>query len=456
MPHIFISYAKRDTRQLAENLYHALNAVPGLSAWMDRSLEADASWAQQIMDEIDRCDYMVVLLSPDVNRPTTAMQARSFVLNEIDYAQQDRKAILPVMVIQTRQPVQIAGIQFIDLTPTPADPTLIVERVCQRFNLALPAHVPATVPQKLPAPRTRTRRRLWLATGLITLMVIGIVGLLLSGVLNAVSTLTLTPPVASLPPGFTAITRNADWSPVTQDFDGVTMLLVPTGCFDMGSADGADEQPIHQHCFEQPYWIDRTEVTQGNFQRLGGQKALQNGFEGEGRPVEGITWFEARDFCALRGMRLPTEPEWEYAARGPDNFTYPWGNDWNTEAAVWGANAEGQTAPVGSRPAGISWVGALDMSGNVWEWVSTIYGIDDGDYTFSEDGERRYDYPYDSADGREQEGDAQTLIRVLRGSSWNNADADALRAPYRGGNPPNSQVFDFGFRCARDYDQLTF
>jgi formylglycine-generating enzyme required for sulfatase activity len=442
MPHIFISYAKKDTRALAENLYHALNAAPGLTVWMDRSLEADESWAQQIMDEIDRCDYMVVLLSPDVNRPATATQARSFVLNEIDYAQQDRKPILPVMVIKTRQPVQIAGIQFIDLTQTPADPAPIIARVYQRFEAVLPTQALPNLPAKLP------RRGLWIGAVLLTVLALVMVGVLLSGLLNPVPTLTPVP----LPTGFAAITRNADWTPIAQDFDGVTMLLVPVGCFDMGSEEGMDEQPIHQHCFEQPFWIDRTEVTQGNFARQGGQKAMSNGFEGENRPVEAITWFEARDFCALRGMRLPTEPEWEYAARGPDNLTYPWGNDWNPDAAVWGANANEQTAPVGSRTAGASWVGALDMSGNVWEWVSTIYGIDDGDFNFSEAGERRYDYPYDPTDGREQAGEAQTLIRALRGSSWDNPDADTFRAPYRGGNPPTSQVYEFGFRCARDYD----
>ena len=106
MPHIFISYAKKDTRALAQALFAALNDVAGISAWMDMSLEADSSWAGQIQHEIDRCDYVVVLLSPDVNRAVTATQRRSFVLNEIDYVQQENKPILPVMVQQTKMPVQ--------------------------------------------------------------------------------------------------------------------------------------------------------------------------------------------------------------------------------------------------------------------------------------------------------------------------------------------------------------
>jgi formylglycine-generating enzyme required for sulfatase activity len=241
-------------------------------------------------------------------------------------------------------------------------------------------------------------------------------------------------------PGFTPVTRNADWAPVTQDFDGVTMVLVPVGCFDMGDdpeSYNGENQGVpagERQCFEQPFWLDLTEVTQADFERLGGQKANPNAFDGEQRPVESITWFEARDFCALRGMRLPTEREWEYAARGPDNRIYPWGNDWNPESAVWSGNSEGQTATVGSRPAGVSWVGALDMSGNVSEWVSSLY----------------QDYPYVPDDGREADTDNSTNVRrVLRGGSWNYALTSPLRAPARVWGTPNFQDGDVGFRCAR-------
>ena len=141
MPHVFISYAKRDTRPLADALYIALNAVPGLSAWMDKSLQAGSSWAYQIQDEIDKADYVVVLLSPDVNRRPSATQRRSFVLNEIDYAQEGHKPILPAMAIRTRTPVQLAGTQYIDLTATPTDPTLVVEDICRFFDLEMPTEL---------------------------------------------------------------------------------------------------------------------------------------------------------------------------------------------------------------------------------------------------------------------------------------------------------------------------
>lgn len=83
---------------------------------------------------------------------------------------------------------------------------------------------------------------------------------------------------------------------------------------------------------------------------------------GDERPVENITWFEAHTFCELRDTRLPTEAEWEYAARGPDNLNYPWGNEFEEDFVVYQNNSDDQTATVGSRTPGASWVGTLDMS----------------------------------------------------------------------------------------------
>jgi len=227
------------------------------------------------------------------------------------------------------------------------------------------------------------------------------------------------------------VTANADWTPVEREFDGVPMVLVPVGCFMMGSMTGeSDETPVEQVCIEKPFWLDKTEVTQSQFTRNNGVKAIGNGFTGDNRPVEIIIWFEARGYCEARGGRLPTEAEWEFAARGPDGLAYPWGNLFIADNIVYGDNSNNQTAEVGSRPTGKSWVGALDMSGNVWEWTNSVY----------------QSYPYHADDGREDL--TATDLRVLRGGSWLGYDNNS-RAAYRSVSSPDGNGFDIGFRCAR-------
>lgn len=256
-----------------------------------------------------------------------------------------------------------------------------------------------------------------------------------------IASFTKTP----VPPSPTAIaaaatlipagTSNTVWTPQTQDFNGVTMALVPAGCFTMGSDNGYDdEKPVHEVCLDQPFWIDQTEVTQAQFRSLGGKAANASYFTGDNRPVEQITWFEARDFCAQREGRLPTEAEWEYAARGPESLTYPWGNTFVADNVVYSGNSNNQTANVGSRPGGVSWVGAQDMSGNVWEWVADWYG----------------ETYYGNSSRSNPEGPANGTDRVLRGGSWL-TDVDYVRAAFRYGGTPDVRYRILGFRCARSY-----
>lgn len=239
--------------------------------------------------------------------------------------------------------------------------------------------------------------------------------------------------------------HNIDWTPLVALLDGVEMVLVPRGCFIMGSSDeqiafaeglpggspgwANHERPANEVCFDQPYWIDRYEVTNGEFEKFNGLAELSSRWRDDDHPRERVTWFESRDFCALRGAHLPTEAEWEYAARGPDSLIYPWGNDYIADYVV----ADGtESAPVTSHPEGVSWVGAWHLSGNIWEWTSTIFGA----------------YPYQENQTTEDESKERWSIR---GGAWWDSPF-LVRAANRHRILPQNAFEDIGFRCARDYE----
>ncbi|MFN8528626.1 MAG: SUMF1/EgtB/PvdO family nonheme iron enzyme [Anaerolineae bacterium] len=245
---------------------------------------------------------------------------------------------------------------------------------------------------------------------------------------NPAATDPTQPPATTIPatqtPESTTLTENTAWTPVMETVNGLDMMVVPAGCFTMGSTEGRrNERPEQEICFDAPFRIGRTEVTNAQYGSAG------NG-QGDNRPRENLTWFEARDFCVSKGLRLPTEAEWEYAARGPSDLHYPWGNEMSTASLVFDQNSSGQTADVGSRPQGASWVGAVDMAGNVFEWVNSIYAP----------------YPYQADDGRENPDDT-TSRRVFRGGIHSYIDF-AASMHMRFSMAPDGRDWFVGFRCA--------
>jgi len=208
------------------------------------------------------------------------------------------------------------------------------------------------------------------------------------------------------------------------------MVRITGGCFLMGSTDGeTNERPPHEVCVPD-FFIDRTEVSQKTW----GKDHLKNpsGFKSsESHPVERVTWFEAEQYCREKGLRLPTEAEWEYAARAGSKSPYPSGIFLDGEHAWYDGNAEGTTHPVATLNAN-AW-GLHDMLGNVWEWVND--GWDSTYYARS---------PKDNPKGPEQ-----PTERMARGGSWYNYEG-LVRNSTRIHYPPAERFVNVGFRCARD------
>ena len=230
--------------------------------------------------------------------------------------------------------------------------------------------------------------------------------------------------------------------------NGAPMVLVPAGEFTMGSEQGDDdEQPVHRVVLDS-FYLDTFEVTNGQFAKF--VTAIQSeppwGFADQetpvvhaDRPVRWVNWLEATGYCLWAGKRLPTEAEWEKAARGTDGRVYPWGNEAPTPLhAVFGLKEGADTvSPIGNRDKGMSPYGVHDLAGNLYEWVADWY--DEAVYT-----------PLPTSNPR---GPTQGTTKVQRGGSYINSPY-RLRSSFRTKGDPTEHDPNVGFRCAHDAPTL--
>jgi formylglycine-generating enzyme required for sulfatase activity len=233
------------------------------------------------------------------------------------------------------------------------------------------------------------------------------------------------------------------------NMDGMTLVYVPAGQFIMGSADSdsdanPEEKPEHT-VFLDAYSIDLTDVTNAMFAKcvLAGncqapsppRSQTRDSYYGNAsfanHPVINVSWNDASAYCVWAGRRLPTEAEWEKAARGTDGRKYPWGNTAPWQMRLNFSGLVGDTSAVGNYPAGASPYGVLDMAGNVRQWVADWYSA-----TY-----------YASSPDRNPAGPASGTARVLRGGSWFTG-ASGVRAAIRARYYPDYRDYLTGFRCA--------
>jgi len=216
------------------------------------------------------------------------------------------------------------------------------------------------------------------------------------------------------------------------------MVTVPAGVFTMG---GAASHEVDLSAYK----IGKTVVTVGMWQeyctatkrQMPEEPSFNIGWAKRDHPIVNISWSEARDYCTWAGLSLPSEAQWEKAARGTDGRMFPWGNEFDTKklwCSVKGYNEAGGTRTVGDFPAGASPYGCLDMAGNVRQWCGDIY-----DENFYSDRKKTMKDPYKASGGKE---------RVLRGGAWYDYGAFVFRSSLRFGCEPTIRYHGYGFRAA--------
>ena len=236
-------------------------------------------------------------------------------------------------------------------------------------------------------------------------------------------------------------------STVISEKDAMVLVYVPAGEFTMGSENGSsDEMPAHI-VYIDPFWIDQIEVTNAMYAKCVADgdactppSAIRSDkrdyyygvSEYDAYPVTYVSWDQAVAYCSWAGRRLPTEAEWEKAARGVDGRTYPWGSESPNPNLLNSNSIVGDTTEGGKYPAGESIYGAYDMAGNVLEWVYDWYG----------------ETYYKNSPTSNPLGQASDVFRVYRGGSWN-SDDNSTRSAFRYGSGPSGTSDELGFRCSR-------
>jgi formylglycine-generating enzyme required for sulfatase activity len=466
----FISYSRVNSAfvvRLAKDLKAA-----GFDVWLDQlDIPKGARWDDEIEAAVERSSTFMIVLAPE------SIESQN-VKDELSYAIDSGKRILPVIIRPCKVPLRLRRFQYVDFTDKPYKDSLAdIKRLLSNTQrtLSVVEETPfdevsdraalfqgpliqrdmEVESERLTADEGKSgqRTRKFVIPAILAVIAIAAVTafVVYAGNRNNVppaatasvtvtinqSTVTPTPTNTALPP-----------PPQIIDNQGVAMRLVPAGDFTMGSDGGfPDEKPV-ETLYLDAFYIDKYEVTNARYRACVQAGACQPpkkinvttqvGYfskpDFDNFPVVNVDWNMALAYCEWRGAQLPTEAEWEKAARGPDGRTYPWGEDISCEQANY-FGCKGSTTAVSSYETGISVFGVFNLAGNVDEWVSSLY----------------MPYPYNEIDGREDP--SASGERVIRGGSWINSDSDNnVRSARRQKADPSIWTQNLGFRCVRTSD----
>jgi len=389
--------ARSDIYSLAATLYHLLAGQPPMPATHRVASQQDS------------------LISPQQHNPKLSPQVSAAIMQALQLPKEKRYDT----VLQFRQALLERS------ASQPVSPSASQRSAGQAASFTSQPMVlggSASVGQRAASQPSFS----WLWVGVVGIL--GMASLLLIVMISVFNLTTSTP------------------KPPTQNSNS-DMVRIPVGEFTMGSDKSDDEKPIHQ-VFLAEYFINKYETTNAQYAVCVNagkciaphetKSVTRDSYYGNAQyanyPVINVDWTQAKSYCEFTGKRLPTEAEWEKAARGTDGRTYPWGD----EAASCNRlnfndgtkDCVGDTTEVGSYPSGASPYGVMDMAGNVWEWTSSNY--------------KRY--PYIANDGRENL--LSNNYKVLRSGSWSYDDTHT-RVSYREDDFPMTADGHVGFRCAQ-------
>ena len=422
---VFISYSSHD-KVMADRVCTALESA-GFSCWIaPRDIEEGADFPSAIVQAITSVKSMVVLL-------TTEAVASPHVLSEIGHAFNARKRMLPVRLFASPLPPDfdyfLSTQQWLNASDGLSDEDLkrVIEAVSGTLASIRDADLAAL----------RRQKRILIATALAVVGVAaGLFGYsrLSPGPPAASPVVTPNAPVSNNVPT-EAPAQHGEIKTSVNPRDGQRYVWIPPGAFTMGCSAGDsecqdNEKPAHRVNIPTGFWLGQTEVTNAAYRKASTAKTSKP--KGEAAmPVQGLSWPEARAYCTAAGGRLPTEAEWEYAARAGTPEAY---YDVPSKIAWYAKNSDGVPHPVGTKDP--NRFGLYDMLGNVSEWVLDRYY-------------NKYDVEADAVGPHIDLPLAGNASAVARGGFWD-AELPSIRVSHRAELPNDESVQTAGVRCAND------